>query len=76
MQLSAKVLLVLVSDPVLALPAVGRLPLQPPLAVQLVALLEDQFRVALPPVTTVFGLTVSVSVGAGGGGALTMTLAL
>jgi len=75
-QVSVKVLLVLVSDPVLALPTVARLPLQPPLAVQLVALVEDQFRVALPPVTTVFGLTASVSVGAGDGGALTMTLAL
>lgn len=72
-----KVLLVTVSAPVLALPETGRLPLQPPLAVQLVALFDDQLRVELPPLSTLLGFALSDTLGAGGGGgASTVTLAL
>jgi len=74
---SVKLLLLAVSAPVLALPVSGRLPLQPPLALQLVAFADDQLRVALPPLSTLLGLAPSETVGAGGGGgALTVTLAL
>jgi hypothetical protein len=40
-------------------------PLQPPLAVQLVALVDAQFSVLLCPCVMVVGLAASVSVGAG-----------
>ena len=66
-QLSVKELLGAVSAPVLAVPAVGRPPLQAPLAVQLVALVEDQLRPALPPLVTELGLALSCTVGAGAG---------
>ncbi|MDP1691621.1 MAG: hypothetical protein Q8L49_06675, partial [Burkholderiaceae bacterium] len=56
-----------VSAPVAALPLVALLPLHEPLAEQLVALVEDQLRVALEPLATLVGLLVSVSVGAGAG---------
>ena len=72
-----KLLLLAVSAPVLALPEVGRLPLQPPLALQLVAFVDDQLSVELLPLSTLLGLAPSETVGAaGGGGALTVTLAL
>lgn len=77
LQLSVNVLLVAVSPPVLALPETGRLPLQAPLARQLVALVEDQLSVEPPPLATVSGLLVKVTVGAGGGGgASTVTFAV
>lgn len=38
-------------------------PLQPPDAVQVVALVELQVRVEVPPLATVVGLAVSVAVG-------------
>ena len=75
MQASAKLLL-LVRLPVVALPDVGRLPLQPPLALQLVALVDDQLSVALLPLSTTFGLAANDTVGSGGGGVLTATLVL
>ncbi len=76
-QLSAKALLAFVSGPVLALPEVGRLPPQAPLALQLVALVDDQVSVALLPRSTALGFALSAIVGAlGGGGALTITLTL
>ncbi len=42
---------------------VGSLPVQPPLAVQLVALVELKLKVMLPPVTTLDALDVKVTVG-------------
>ena len=76
-QASAKLLLAFVSGPVLALPEVGRLPPQAPLALQLVALVDDQLSVALLPLSTTFGLALRAIVGAlGGGAALTVTLTL
>ena len=54
---------VLLSDPVLALPLVGCVPDQPPEAVQLVASLEDQVSVADPPLLTLAGLTLRFNVG-------------
>jgi hypothetical protein len=52
-----------VSAPVLWLPLVVTAPDQPPVAVQLVALVEDQLSVAAEPLFTVPGLAVSVTVG-------------
>jgi len=49
------------------LPLVALLPLQPPEAVQLVALVELQLRVEEPPLTTEVGLAVIVTVGGAGG---------
>jgi hypothetical protein len=46
-------------------PLVPSVPLQPPEALQLVALVEDQLSVELPPLLTVLGLALSVTVGAG-----------
>ncbi len=54
--------------PVVAEPLVASAPLQPPLAVQPVALLEDQVRVEASPVAMLPGLTESDTVGNGGGG--------
>jgi hypothetical protein len=48
---------------VLALPLVGSLPDQPPEAVQLLALVEDQLNVAEPPLLTVAGLALRLIVG-------------
>ena len=53
------------SAPVLALPFVGSLPDQPPDAVQLLALLEDQLRVADPPLLRAVGLALRLTEGAG-----------
>jgi hypothetical protein len=46
-------------------PLVARLPDQPPEALQLVALVEDQLSVELPPLAIVLGLALSVTVGVG-----------
>jgi hypothetical protein len=46
-------------------PLVASLPDQPPEAVQAVALVEDQFSVALLPLVTVLGAALKVTVGAG-----------
>lgn len=59
--------LVSVSDPV-----TGFDPPQPPEALQLVAFVEDQLNVELPPLATVVGAALSVTVG--GGGAVTVTM--
>jgi hypothetical protein len=64
LQVSVK-LVVPLSAPVLALPLVGSFPDQPPDAVQPVALLEDQFSVADPPLLTVVGLALRLTAGAG-----------
>jgi hypothetical protein len=45
----------------------GSVPAQPPDAVQALALLVDQVRLALPPLATVLGLALSAIVGAGEG---------
>jgi hypothetical protein len=62
-QVSVKVVFA-VKGPVDAVPLVGRLPLQPPEAAQLVALVELQVRVAEPPLATPVGLALRASVGA------------
>jgi hypothetical protein len=54
-----------VSAPVLWLPLVATLPDQPPLALQLVALVDDQASVAAEPLLTEPGFAVSDTVGAG-----------
>ena len=62
------------SGPVDSDPLTGLPPLQPPLAVQLVALVDDQVSVELSPAWTESGFAVSVSVGSGAGGADTVTV--
>jgi hypothetical protein len=64
---------VLVSAPVDCVPRSALLPDHPPDAEQEVAFVEDQVRVALPPLATALGPTLNVSVG---GGDLTDTVAL
>ena len=59
-----------VCEPAIALP-----PLQPPVAVQLLALVELQLRVDVPPLAIVAGFATSVTVGgAGGVPAVTVTV--
>jgi hypothetical protein len=58
---------VALSAAVKTLPLVALVPLQPPEAVQDVALVVLQVSVALAPVNTPVGFAVSVTVGAGGG---------
>jgi len=62
------------SAPVLQLPLVASLPVHPPEALQLVALLEDQLSVAVDPLLTVVGVADKATVGAGATGALTVIL--
>jgi hypothetical protein len=64
---------VALSAPVLALPIVGSLPDQPPEAVQLLALLDDQLSIADPPLLTVVGLALRLTVGLTGAETLTVT---
>jgi hypothetical protein len=67
-----------VSPEIVWLPDVAFVPLQPPLAVQDVALVEDQVSCVLPPDATLVGLADRLTVGVGGGGggaALTVTVA-
>ncbi len=58
-----------VNGPVLGMPLVGKVPLQPPDAVHDVALLEVHVSVEDPPAAIVAGDAVSETVGTGGGGA-------
>jgi hypothetical protein len=51
--------------PVEAEPLVGSLPLQPPEAMQDVALVECQVNVALAPLAIVLGFAVKLTVGTG-----------
>src|SRR3989344_4009113 len=60
--------------PVDWLPEVALVPFQPPLAVQDVALVEDQVKVLEPPEVTVVGLALSETVGAGVGGGLALVV--
>jgi len=71
-QVSVKVV-VAFNAPVLALPLVGSLPLHPPEAVQLVALLADQLSVADPPLLTLRGVALRLTVGFAGAETLTVT---
>lgn len=64
MQLSVKVDDA-VSGPVVADPEIGRVPDQAPLALQLVALVADQDRVAASPESNSAGFVVNVRVGTG-----------
>lgn len=70
-QLSAKSVVV-VSALRTSVPLIALVPLQPPLAVQLVALVVDQLSVDAPPLTTEAGVAVSETVGSGA--ALTVTV--
>jgi hypothetical protein len=63
-QASVKVV-VAASAPVDSVPLVDFVPLQPPLAMQLVAFVDDQLSIEESPVVTESGLAVSVKVGAG-----------
>jgi hypothetical protein len=54
-----------VSAPVEALPLVGSLPLQPPEAVQVLAFVAFQVRVAAPPLVMLDGFAVSVTIATG-----------
>jgi hypothetical protein len=56
---------VLVRAGVTVEPLVGSPPLQPPEAVQEVALVANQVNVELPPLATVLGLAANVTVGVG-----------
>ena len=51
--------------PLLCEPPVDRTPLQPPEAVQEVALIEDQVRVEAAPLVTVLGVALKVTAGVG-----------
>jgi hypothetical protein len=62
LQVSVKVVVAL-SAPVPAVPLIGSLPDQPPDAVQLVALVEDQLSIADPPLLTLPGVALNVTVG-------------
>jgi hypothetical protein len=62
LQVSVKPVVAL-NAPVLALPLAGSLPDQPPLAVQLLALVEDQLSIADPPLLTLVGLALKLTVG-------------
>jgi hypothetical protein len=66
--------LVLVSAPVEALPDVARAPNHAPDALQDVAFVEDQLRVADPPLVTEVGFAEIDTVGTGGGGGVPVTL--
>jgi hypothetical protein len=57
--------LAIVTAPVLCVPLVALAPLQPPVAVQEVALVELHVNVELPPLAMEVGLAVNVTVGAG-----------
>jgi hypothetical protein len=57
----------------LALPLTGLVPLQAPLAVQLVASVLDQVRVEELPLVTEVGLALKETVGTGGAVTLTVT---
>ena len=61
-----------VKAPVDCEPLTALLPVHPPVAVQVVALVADQDRVELLPLTTELGLALKVTVGAG---LLTVTVA-
>jgi hypothetical protein len=54
-----------VSAPVDCEPLEGLAPLQPPEAWQAVAFVEDQLRVALPPLAIALGPTLKLTVGLG-----------
>lgn len=58
--------LVPLRGPVEADPEVDLAPDQPPLAMQLVALVDDQVRVEAPPELTVVGLVLRLTVGVAG----------
>ena len=57
-------------------PLVTRLPLQPPEAVQLLALVEFQLKVAGSPLLIVDGVAVRFTTGTGAGCAFTVTVTL
>ena len=61
-----------VSAPVDWLPEVALVPDQPPEAVQLVALVEDQVSVELAPLAIICGLALSITVGAPGAATVTI----
>ena len=62
-QVKVKLLLEFVSGAVLAEPEVARVPLQAPVAVQEVASVDDQLRLAAAPLATLVGLALRLTVG-------------
>ena len=72
-QVNAK-LVVAVNAAVVCVPLVALVPLQPPEAVQPVALVELHAKAGASPLATEVGLAVRVTVGAGGGGDVTVTV--
>jgi hypothetical protein len=74
-QVNVNELVAAVSGPVLAEPAVARLPLQAPDAVHDVAFSEFQVKFEVPPLATLSGLALNDTVGWGVAGALTVTTA-
>jgi hypothetical protein len=72
-QLSVK-LVVLARPLIVWLPEICLVPLQPPEAVQVVAFVELQVNIELPPLLTVAGLADRLTVGAGGGEPITVTV--
>ena len=72
LQVSVNVVVEL-SGPVLALPLVGSPPDQPPEAVQLLALLDDQLNVADAPLLTLGGFALRLTVGLATADTLTVT---
>ncbi|MFO1427736.1 MAG: hypothetical protein U1F11_12355 [Steroidobacteraceae bacterium] len=73
-QVSVKVLVpAVVSAGVVSVPELARLPVQPPLAVQAVALVAFQLSWVVPPFATLEGFAESATVGTGGS---TVTFAL
>jgi hypothetical protein len=72
LQLNVK-LVAVVRFMMVSVPLGARAPLQPPEALQLSALLDDQVSVVLPPLVTVSGAALSMTRGAGG---VTVTLAV
>lgn len=69
-QVSVKVL-ALVSAALVSNPVVPLVPVHAPLAVQVVALLEDQLSDVVPPLLTVVGLALNVTVGTAGAATVT-----
>ena len=65
-------LVVVANAAVVCEPLVASVPLQPPEAEQLVALVEDQVSTEVAPLVTVLGLALKLTVGAG---AVTVTVA-
>jgi len=72
-QVSVK-LVVADKAPIVSEPLVARVPLQPPLAVHAVALVDDQVRVEVAPAPMLVGVAESEAAGDGGGATVIVTV--